>query len=208
MELKLIDSKGKETKKTVSASDNAFAKEFNEGLIHQLVTSYMNNGRTGTRSQKTRAEVRHTTKRPWAQKGTGRARAGMTSSPIWRGGGRAFPNRPDENFTQKLNKKAYRAGMRSILSEIVRQDRLTVVEKFDVETPKTKKFLEKINTLGVENNVLILIDEFNENLYLSSRNISHVLVVEAKHADPVSLVHFQKVIATSAAIKQLEGMFA
>ena len=208
MELKLIDSKGKETKKTVSASDNAFAKDFNEGLIHQLVTSYMNNGRTGTRSQKTRAEVRHTTKRPWAQKGTGRARAGMTSSPIWRGGGRAFPNRPDENFTQKLNKKAYRAGMRSILSEIVRQERLTVVEKFDVETPKTKKFLEKINTLGVENNVLILIDEFNENLYLSSRNISHVLVVEAKHADPVSFVHFQKVIATSAAIKQLEGMFA
>ena len=208
MELKLIDSKGKETKKTVSASDNAFAKDFNEGLIHQLVTSYMNNGRTGTRSQKTRAEVRHTTKRPWAQKGTGRARAGMTSSPIWRGGGRAFPNRPDENFTQKLNKKAYRAGMRSILSEIVRQERLTVVEKFDVETPKTKKFLEKINTLGVKNNVLILIDEFNENLYLSSRNISHVLVVEAKHADPVSLVHFQKVIATSAAIKQLEGMFA
>ena len=208
MELKLIDSKGKETKKTVSASDNAFAKDFNEGLIHQLVTSYMNNGRTGTRSQKTRAEVRHTTKRPWAQKGTGRARAGMTSSPIWRGGGRAFPNRPDENFTQKLNKKAYRAGMRSILSEIVRQDRLTVVEKFDVETPKTKKFLEKINTLGVKNNVLILVDEFNENLYLSSRNIPHVLVVEAKYADPVSLVHFQKVIATSAAIKQLEGMFA
>ena len=208
MELKLIDSKGKETKKTVSASDNAFAKDFNEGLIHQLVTSYMNNGRTGTRSQKTRAEVRHTTKRPWAQKGTGRARAGMTSSPIWRGGGRAFPNRPEENFTQKLNKKAYRAGMRSILSEIVRRERLTVVEKFDVDTPKTKKFLEKINTLGVKNNVLILIDEFNENLYLSSRNIPHVLVVEAKYADPVSLVHFQKVIATSAAIKQLEGMFA
>ena len=208
MELKLIDNKGKETKKTVNASDNAFAKDFNEGLIHQLVTSYMNNGRTGTRSQKTRAEVRHTTKRPWAQKGTGRARAGMTSSPIWRGGGRAFPNRPDENFTQKLNKKSYRAGMRSILSEIVRQKRLSVVEKFDIETPKTKKFLEKINTFGVENNVLVLIDEFNENLYLSSRNIPHVLVLEAKYADPVSLVHFQKVIATSAAIKQLEGMFA
>jgi len=208
MEFKLIDNKGKATKKTVSASDNAFARDFNEGLIHQLVTSYMNNGRTGTRSQKTRAEVRHTTKRPWAQKGTGRARAGMTSSPIWRGGGRAFPNRPDENFTQKLNKKAYKAGMRSILSEIVRQDRLTVVEKFDVETPKTKKFLEKINSFGVKNNVLVLIDEFNENLYLSSRNIPHVLVVEAKYADPVSLVHFQKVIATSAAIKQLEGMFA
>jgi len=119
MELKLIDNKGKETKKTVNASDNAFAKDFNEGLIHQLVTSYMNNGRTGTRSQKTRAEVRHTTKRPWAQKGTGRARAGMTSSPIWRGGGRAFPNRPDENFTQKLNKKAYRAGMRSFYLKLL-----------------------------------------------------------------------------------------
>jgi large subunit ribosomal protein L4 len=208
MELKLIDSKGKETKKTVSASDNAFAKDFNESLIHQLVTSYMNNGRTGTRSQKTRGEVSHTTKRPWAQKGTGRARAGMTSSPIWRGGGRAFPNRPDENFTQKLNKKAYRAGMRSILSEIVRQERLTVVENFDIETPKTKKFLEKISAFDVKNNVLILIDEFNENLYLSSRNIPHVLVVEAKYADPVSLVHFQKVIATSAAIKQLEGLFS
>ena len=208
MELKLIDSKGKETKKTVSASDNAFAKDFNESLIHQLVTSYMNNGRTGTRSQKTRGEVSHTTKRPWAQKGTGRARAGMTSSPIWRGGGRAFPNRPDENFTQKLNKKAYRAGMRSILSEIVRQERLTVVENFDIETPKTKKFLEKISAFDVKNNVLILIDEFNENLYLSSRNIPHVLVVEAQYADPVSLVHFQKVIATSAAIKKLEGMFA
>jgi large subunit ribosomal protein L4 len=208
MELKLIDSKGKETKKTVSASDNAFAKDFNESLIHQLVTSYMNNGRTGTRSQKTRGEVSHTTKRPWAQKGTGRARAGMTSSPIWRGGGRAFPNRPDENFTQKLNKKAYRAGMRSILSEIVRQERLTVVENFDIETPKTKKFLEKISAFDVKNNVLILIDEFNENLYLSSRNIAHVLVIEAQHADPVSLVHFQKVIATSAAIKKLEGMFA
>jgi large subunit ribosomal protein L4 len=168
----------------------------------------MNNGRTGTRSQKTRGEVSHTTKRPWAQKGTGRARAGMTSSPIWRGGGRAFPNRPDENFTQKLNKKAYRAGMRSILSEIVRQERLTVVENFDIETPKTKKFLEKISAFDVKNNVLILIDEFNENLYLSSRNIPHVLVVEAQHADPVSLVHFQKVIATSAAIKKLEGMFA
>jgi len=208
MDLKLIDSKGKETKKTISASDNAFAKDFNESLIHQLVTSYMNNGRTGTRSQKTRGEVSHTTKRPWAQKGTGRARAGMTSSPIWRGGGRAFPNRPDENFTQKLNKEAYRAGMRSILSEIVRQERLMVVENFDIETPKTKKFLEKINAFDVKNNVLILIDEFNENLYLSSRNISHVLVIEAQHADPVSLVHFQKVIATSAAIKQLEGMFA
>src|SRR6056300_1032353 len=208
MELKILNKQGKASTKTFKASEATFGKEFNEALIHQLVTSYMSNGRSVTRAQKTRAEVKHSTRKPFRQKGTGNARAGMTSSPIWRGGGRAFPNRPDENFTQKLNKKAYRAGMRSILSEIVRQDRLTVVEKFDVETPKTKKFLEKINTFGVENNVLILIDEFNENLYLSSRNIPHVLVVEAKYADPVSLVHFQKVIATSAAIKQLEGMFA
>ena len=208
MEFKILDNQGKLSKKTLTASDATFDIDFNEALIHKLVVSYMSNARSGTRSQKTRSEVKHSTRKPFRQKGTGNARAGMTSSPIWRGGGRAFPNRPDENFTQKLNKKAYRAGMRSILSEIVRQDRLTVVEKFDVETPKTKKFLEKINTLGVENNVLILIDEFNENLYLSSRNIPHVLVVEAKHADPVSLVHFQKVIATSAAIKQLEGMFA
>ena len=186
MELKLIDNKGKETKKTVSASDNAFAKDFNEGLIHQLVTSYMNNGRTGTRSQKTRAEVRHTTKRPWAQKGTGRARAGMTSSPIWRGGGRAFPNRPDENFTQKLNKKAYRAGMRSILSEIVRQNRLSVVEKFDIETPKTKKFLEKINTFGVENNVLVLIDEFNEASRVPISKQDYYMIIEGLPFSSVS----------------------
>src|SRR6056300_1320248 len=208
MELKILNKQGKASTKTFKASEATFGKEFNEALIHQLVTSYMSNARQVTRAQKTRAEVKHSTRKPFRQKGTGNARAGMTSSPIWRSGGRAFPNRPDENFTQKLNKKAYRAGMRSILSEIVRQKRLTVVEKFDVETPKTKKFLEKINTLGVKNNVLILIDEFNENLYLSSRNIPHVLVVEAKYADPVSLVHFQKVIATSAAIKQLEGMFA
>jgi large subunit ribosomal protein L4 len=208
MEFKILDNKGKLSNKTLTAADSTFAIDFNEALIHKLVVSYMSNARSGTRSQKTRSEVKHSTRKPFRQKGTGNARAGMTSSPIWRGGGRAFPNRPDENFTQKLNKKAYRAGMRSILSEIVRQKRLTVVEKFDIETPKTKKFLEKITAFGVQKNVLILIDEFNENLYLSSRNIPHVLVVEAKYADPVSLVHFQKVIATSAAIKQLEGMFA
>jgi large subunit ribosomal protein L4 len=168
----------------------------------------MSNGRSGTRSQKTRAEVKHSTRKPYAQKGTGRARAGMTSSPIWRGGGRAFPNRPDENFTQKLNKKAYRAGMRSILSELVRQDRLSIIEEFKVDLPKTKQFLDKIKTLGITDNALILIDAFDENLYLSSRNIPNVLVVEAKYADPVSLVHFQKVIATTGAMKKLEEIFA
>jgi len=208
MEFKILDKKGNLSAKTISASDNAFGKDFNESLIHQLVSSYMANGRSGTRSQKTRAEVKHSTRKPYAQKGTGRARAGMTSSPIWRGGGRAFPNRPDENFTQKLNKKAYRAGMRSILSELVRQDRLSVIEEFKIDLPKTKQFLKKIKALGIKDNVLILVEAFDENLYLSSRNIPHVLVVEAKHADPVSLVHFQKIIATTGAVKQLEEMFA
>ena len=208
MEFKLIDKKGKLSTKTISGSDATFGKDFNEALIHQLVSSYNSNGRSGTRAQKTRAEVHHSTKKPFAQKGTGRARAGMTSSPIWRGGGRAFPNRPDENFTQKLNKKAYRAGMKSILSELVRQDRISIIEEFKVDLPKTKQFLDKIKPLGITKNVLILIDAFDENLYLSSRNIPHALVVEAKHADPVSLVHFDKVIATPGALKQLEEMFS
>jgi len=157
--------------------------------------------------KKTRAEVHHSTKKPYNQKGTGNARAGMTSSPIRRGGGRAFPNRPDENFNQKINKKAYRAGMKSILSELVRQDRLSIIEEFKVETPKTKQFIEKMKLLGITEKVLILVDTFDENLYLSSRNLTNALVVEARFADPVSLVHFPKVIATTEAVKQLEEMF-
>ena len=168
----------------------------------------MSNARSVTRAQKTRGEVKHSTRKPFRQKGTGNARAGMTSSPIWRGGGRAFPNRPDENYTQKINKKAYRVAMKSILSELVRQERLSIIEEFKVESPKTKQFVEKIKTLGITENVLVLIDSFDENLYLSSRNLINVLVVEAKYADPVSLVHFSKVIATTEAVKQLEEMFA
>jgi large subunit ribosomal protein L4 len=168
----------------------------------------MSNARSGTRSQKTRREVKHSTRKPFRQKGTGNARAGMTSSPIWRGGGRAFPNRTDENFVKKVNKKAYRAGMKSILSELVRQDRLSIVEEFKVEAPKTKDFIAKIKSLGVTDRVLILVDSFDENLYLSSRNLPHILVIEARYADPVSLVHFPKVIATAGSVKQLEEMFA
>ena len=168
----------------------------------------MSNARSGTRSQKTRSEVKHSTKKPFRQKGTGNARAGMTSSPIWRGGGRAFPNRTDENFVKKVNKKAYRTGMKSILSELVRQDRLSIVEEFKVEAPKTKDFIAKIKSLGVTDRVLILVDSFDENLYLASRNLPHILVIEARFADPVSLVHFPKVIATSGSVKQLEEMFA
>jgi large subunit ribosomal protein L4 len=195
MELKILNKQGKASTKTFKASEATFGKEFNEALIHQLVTSYMSNARQVTRAQKTRA-------------GTGNARAGMTSSPIWRSGGRAFPNRPDENFSQKLNKKAYRAGMKSILSELVRQDRLSIIEEFKVDAPKTKEFIGKIKSLGITENVLILVDAFDENLYLSSRNLTNALVVEAKYADPVSLVHFSKVVATTEAVKQLQEMFA
>ena len=208
MEFKILDKSGKDSKKIHKASDEIFGSEFNESLIHQLVTSYMSNGRSVTRAQKTRGEVKHSTRKPFRQKGTGNARAGMTSSPIWRGGGRAFPNRPNENYTQKINKKAYRVAMKSILSELVRQERLSIIEEFKVESPKTKQFVEKIKTLGITENVLVLIDSFDENLYLSSRNLINVLVVEAKYADPVSLVHFSKVIATTEAVKQLEEMFA
>ena len=208
MEFKILDKVGKVSKKTHKASDAIFDNDFNESLIHQIVTSYMSNGRSVTRAQKTRSEVKHSTRKPFRQKGTGNARAGMTSSPIWRSGGRAFPNRPDENYTHKINKKAYRAGMKSILSELVRQKRLSIIEEFKIDTPKTKKFVEKIKTLGFEDNILVLIDAFDENLYLSSRNITNALVVEAKYADPVSLVHFSKVIATPEAVKQLEEMFA
>lgn len=208
MELKLIDKNGKAAKAGVQVSETTFGREFNEALVHQVVTAYMANARTGTRKQKDREEVRHSTKKPFNQKGTGRARAGMTSSPLWRGGGRTFPNTPDENFSHKLNKKMYRAGMQSILSELVRQDRLTVVEEFAVEAPKTKLLAEKIKGMGCNQGALVLTDNLDENLYLSSRNLPHVLVVEAEHADPVSLVRFPRVIVTRNAVKKLEEMLA
>jgi len=208
MEFKILDNQGKLSKKTLTASDAIFGEDFNEALIHKLVVSYMSNARSGTRSQKTRAEVKHSTRKPYRQKGTGNARAGMTSSPVWRGGGRAFPNRTDENFVKKINKKAYRVGMKSILSELVRQDRLSIIEEFKVEAPKTKDFVAKMKSLGVTDRVLILVDAFDENLYLASRNLPHILVIEARYADPVSLVHFPKVIATAGSVKQLEEMFA
>ncbi len=206
MEIKLIDGAGKVAKKGVTVSDVTFGREFNESLVHQVVVAYMANARTATRAQKTRGTVSHSTRKPYAQKGTGNARAGMTSSPIWRGGGRAFPSSPNDNFSHKVNRKAYRAGMQTILSELVRQERIAVVEEFKVETPKTKQFIEKIKALGYSDGVLILTDDFDENLYLSSRNLTNVMVVEAKFADPVSLVRFPKVLATSGAVKKLEEM--
>jgi large subunit ribosomal protein L4 len=206
MELKVINDKG-EAQAPVAASETLFGRDYNEALVHQVVVAYNANGRQGSRAQKTRAEVRHSTKKPWRQKGTGRARAGMTSSPLWRGGGRIFPNKADENFTQKLNRKMYRAGMASILSQLVREDRLAVVEALTLEQPKTKLLAGKLSAMGVED-VLILTDQLDENLYLSSRNLPNVMVLEARHADPVSLMRFEKVLVTRAAVKSLEEALA
>ncbi len=208
MELKLIDKNGKPVKAGLKVSEATFGREFNEALVHQVVVAYMANSRTATRAQLGRGNVSHTTKKPWKQKGTGRARAGMSSSPIWRGGGRAFPNSPDENFSHKVNRKAYRAGMCSILSELVRQDRLNVVEEFTIDAPKTKMLSEKVKGMGYVEGVLVLVDGFDENLYLSARNLTNVMVVEAQYADPVSLVRFPNVVATKAAVKKLEEMLA
>ena len=201
MELKVINEKG-EAQKSVDASETLFGREYNEALVHQVVVAYSANGRQGTRQQKTRAEVRHSTRKPWRQKGTGRARAGMTSSPLWRGGGRIFPNKPDENFTQKLNRKMYRAGMASILSQLVREERLSVIEALTLEQPKTKLLAGKLEKLGMKQ-VLILTDKVDENLWLSSRNLPNVLVLEARHADPVSLMRFENVLVTKAAVELL-----
>ena len=206
MELKLINDKG-ESKQTVDASETLFGREFNEALVHQVVVAYQANGRQGSRAQKTRSEVRHSTKKPWRQKGTGRARAGMTSSPLWRGGGRIFPNKPDENFTQKLNRKMYRAGMASILSQLVREERLAVIEPITMQAPKTKELAGKLAGMGVDS-VLILTHELDENLYLSARNLPNVMVLEARHADPVSLMRFGRVLLTRDAVKHLEEALA
>ena len=207
MELKVINEKG-EAQATVAASEELFGRAFNEALVHQVVVAFNANGRSGTRAQKTPSEVRHSTRKPWRQKGTGRARAGMTSSPLWRGGGRIFPNKPDENFTHKLNRKMYRAGMASILSQLVREDRLSVVDALTIEQPKTKVLVGKLRAMGVTQDVLILTDRLDQNLYLSSRNLPNVLVLEARHADPVSLLQFAKVLVTREAVKHLEEALA
>jgi large subunit ribosomal protein L4 len=206
MELKVINDKG-ESLAPVAASEALFGRAFNEALVHQVVVAYHANGRAGTRAQKDRGEVKHSTKKPWRQKGTGRARSGMTSSPLWRGGGKIFPNSPDENFSQKVNRKMYRAGMASILSQLVREERLAVVDALTVDQPKTKLLTQKLKAMGLTE-VLIITDQPDENLYLSSRNLPNVLVLEARHADPVSLVRFPKVLLTRGAVKHFEEALA
>jgi large subunit ribosomal protein L4 len=202
MELKLIDEQGK-TASTLQASDALFGRVYNEALVHQIVVAYQANARSGNRAQKDRGEVKHTTRKPWRQKGTGRARAGMTSSPLWRGGGRIFPNRPDENFSHKVNRKMYRAGMAAILSQLAREDRLAVIENFSVESPKTKLLAEKIKAMGLES-VLVITDNLDENLYLSSRNLPNVLVLEVSETDPLSLIRFKNVLLTKGAVAKIE----
>ncbi len=206
MELKLINDSGAAAG-TMPASAELFGRDYSEALVHQVVTAYQANARSGNRAQKGRSDVQKSTKKPWRQKGTGRARAGMASSPLWRGGGKIFPNSPDENFTQKVNKKMYRAGIAAILSQLVREDRLSVVDTFSLESPKTKMLSLKLKSMGLEQ-VLIITDNLDDNLYLSSRNLPDVMVLEARHADPVNLVRFAKVVMTKAAVKQLEEVLA
>ncbi|MCG2584861.1 50S ribosomal protein L4 [Massilia sp. TS11] len=206
MELKLLNEQG-QAGAAVAAADTVFGRDYNEALIHQIVVAYAANARSGNRKQKDREEVKHTTKKPWRQKGTGRARAGMSSSPLWRGGGRIFPNTPDENFTHKVNKKMYRAGICSILSQLVREDRLSVIEDLSIDAPKTKLLSQKLQNMGLDS-VLVITDNVNENLELASRNLPHVLVVEPKHADPMSLVYYKKILVTKPALAKLEEMFA
>lgn len=207
MDLKLINEQGQDAG-AVAASDAVFARDYNEPLVHQLVTAYMANARTGDRAQLTRAEVRHSTKKPFKQKGTGRARAGMTSSPIWRGGGRTFPNKPDENFSQKVNRKMFRAGIATIFSRLVQDGRLAVVDSLVIEAPKTKILAGKLKDMGITNRVLIISHEIDENLWLSSRNLPNVLLLEPQHADPVSLIRYDRVLMTRDAVKSIEEMYA
>lgn len=191
---------------TVEVADATFGKEFNEALVHQVVTAYLAAGRQGTRAQKSRSDVRGGGKKPWRQKGTGRARAGTIRSPLWRSGGVTFAARP-QDYTQKVNRKMYRAAMRSILSELVRQERLVAIEEFVVDAPKTKQVAAKLKELNLEK-VLIVTEDVDEKLYLAARNLPHVDVVDVAAADPVSLVAFDKVLITVSALRKFEEKLA
>jgi len=207
MDLKLMAGNGEMTA-TVAGSDDLFNRDYNEALVHQLVIAYQANGRQGTRAQKGRADINKSHKKPWAQKGTGRARAGQANSPLWRGGGKIFPSMPDENFSQKVNRKMYRAGLASILSQLVREDRLSVIENLAVDSPKTKAFAQLIKSFGLTGTVLVVTDNLDDNTYLSSRNLTNVLVLETREVDPVSLVRFKNVLVTRGAVAQFEELLA
>jgi large subunit ribosomal protein L4 len=205
MDLNVIDDKGQKTA-TVAGSDTLFGHAYNEALVHQVVTAYQANARQGTRAQKGRSDVNKSHRKPWQQKGSGRARAGQANSPLWRGGGKIFPSSPDENFTQKVNRKMYRAGIASILSQLVRDGRLAVIDALTIDAPKTKLFAQKIKSYGLDGTVLVVTDKLDENLFLSSRNLPHVLVLETREVDPVSLVRFHHVLLTKGAVTQFEEL--
>ena len=205
MELSVVKP-GNAAAGTVAVSESTFAREYNEALVHQVVTAYLAGGRQGTRAQKTRSEVAGGGKKPWRQKGTGRARAGTIRSPIWRSGGTTFAAKPQDH-SQKVNKKMYRAAMRSILSELARTDRLVVVESFDVEAPKTKMLVEQLKGYGVDS-ALIIAGEVDKNLYLAARNLHKVGVSDVEGIDPVSLIAFDKVMVTVDAVKKFEEALA
>ena len=206
MELKLLNEQG-QAAETVQVSDVLFGREYNEALIHQVVVAYQANARSGNRAQKGRSEIAKSTRKPWRQKGTGRARAGMASSPLWRGGGRIFPNSPDENFSHKVNRKMYRAGLASILSQLAREGRISVVEDFALDAPKTRLVAEKLKGMGFVDSVLVITDELSENLFLASRNMRDVLVLEVSEADPVSLVRFPQVVVTKGALAKMQEVW-
>ncbi len=202
MELNIATPKGNGG--TIEVSDVAFGREFNQDLVHQAVTAYLAGARQGTRAQKNRAAVSGGGKKPWRQKGTGRARAGTIRSPIWRSGGVTFAAQPQDH-SQKINRKMYRAALRSILSELARQERLVVVESFELEAPKTKGLVKKLEELGLQD-VLIVADEVSENLYLSARNLYRVDVRDVSGIDPASLIRSEKVLVTVPALKKIEEM--
>ncbi|MFZ9082617.1 MAG: 50S ribosomal protein L4 [Burkholderiaceae bacterium] len=206
MELTLINESGQSAGK-VQAADVVFNRDFNEPLVHQVVVAYQANARSANRAQKDRSEVNKSTRKPWRQKGTGRARVGRASSPLWRGGGKVFPNSPEENYSHKLNKKMYRAGVRSILSQLAREDRLVVVESFSVDAPKTKLVADKLKQMGMDS-VLLITEAFDETLYLASRNLQSIAVIEPEAADPLSLIYFDKVVVTRAALSRFEEMLS
>ncbi len=205
MELQVQSISSNAAASSVALSDEVFGNDFNEPLIHQVVTAYMNAARSGTKAQKSRADVAGGGRKPWRQKGTGRARAGTTRSPLWRGGGVTFAARP-RDYSQKVNRKMYRSALRSILSELVRQDRLLVVDDFQLAEPKTKLALAALNKLGV-NDVLIVCDEITENLFLAARNIPHIGMADVSAIDPVLLISYDKVVVTQKALAGLEAMF-
>ncbi len=203
MKLTVVDEAGKKTESEIEVSDVVFGTAFNEPLVHQVVVAYQANARAGTRAQKARSEVRGGGRKPWRQKGTGRARAGTIRSPLWRGGGKIFPSSPNENFSQKINRKMYRGAMRAILSELIRQGRLVAVPDFKVEVPKTKVLASRLEQMDAAD-ALIVTEAADEHLERAARNLPKVDVRTASSVDPVSLIAFEKVIVTAGALRRLE----